>query len=607
VFDSQGSGREQRTLPQPKTRQADQPQNHSSKIKPFHPALPGLAASRPRSFSQKRSFPRKGDEPEGNMTKALIKHWPLVASVAIFCFTLGVISTLLILRENGHLVYTLDDPYIQMAMAKNFAQHGVWGITRFGFTSSSSSPVWTFLLALSYKLFGVSEMSPFYLNWLCGALVLGIAYSILRWYKFSPKLTFWALLILLFFTPLPMLVFTGSEHLLHAALTVLMTFLAARLLSDESPSTARRDLTFLLALCPLLTMVRYEGMFLILVICAFFLLRRRWLTGAAVGVAGFSSILLYGALARAEGWSWLPSSILLKGNFPRFIDWKTALDSVFGPAYKNFERGPHLVVLMLASLFLALYAFDKRKTAWESRQVMMGIFVLIALAQFQFCLVGLFFRYEGYLMALGIVVVVVLGADQLPQKLFGTPGHRALVPKHVGGLAIAALLIYPCMVRACAAIIWLPNASKNIYEQQYQMGLFIKKYYQGSTIALNDIGAVNFLADVHCLDLWGLGSYEVTQLMRRHDYHTQDILRLSKEEGVKVAMVYDPWYTPVGGLPREWVWAGQWALPDNVVTGGDAVSIYAVDESETLPLMQNLRDFSRLLPQHVKQSGRYLY
>jgi hypothetical protein len=52
---------------------------------------------------------------------------------------------------------------------------------------------------------------------------------------------------------------------------------------------------------------------------------------------------------------------------------------------------------------------------------------------------------------------------------------------------------------------------------------------------------------------------------------------------------------------------GQWRLPDNVVAGGDTVSIYAVDESETVPLMQKLQDFSPFLPKAVRQSGRYLY
>jgi len=542
------------------------------------------------------------------MNRILIKHWPLFASVVTLCVTMGVLSTLLILRENGHLVFALDDPYIQMAMAKNFALHGVWGITRFGFTSASSSPLWTFLIAVTYLLLGVSETSPFYLSLLGAALMLWAAYSVLRWYKLSPKLIFCVLLVLIFFTPLPTLICIGSEHPLHAALTIFLTFLAARLLSDEAPNLARGDLILLLALAPALTLVRYEGMFLILVIGALFFLRGRWRTGLAVGAAGFSSVLLYGAIGLAKGWSWLPSSILLKGSFPRFADLGTALDSIFGPAYDNIKAGPHLFALVAASLFLALYAFDKRTGLWDSRQVMTAIFVPITLAHTQFCMVALFFRHESYLVALGIVVITAQLAGQLPEKLFGTSGDRSPLPKHASALLLAAFLIYPCLVRAAAALIFLPQASKNIYEQQYQMATFIQRYYQGSTIALNDIGAVNFLADVHCLDLWGLGNYQVTQLRRRHEYHTPDILRLSRDNGVKVAMVYDSWYAhEIGGLPREWVWVGAWTLPDNVVTGGETVSIYAVDESETIPLMQNLQEFSALLPKGVKQSGRYLY
>jgi len=541
------------------------------------------------------------------MSKTLIKHWPLFTSIVILCVTMGVVSTIIILREDGHLVYALDDPYIQMAMAKNFALHGVWGITRFGFTSASSSPLWTFLIAVTYLLLGVSETSPFYLSLLCSALMLVIAYGVLRWYKASARLTFCTLLALIFFTPLPSLIGIGSEHPLHAALTILLAFVAARLLSDESPSTARRDLILLVAISPILTLVRYEGMFLILVIVVLFLLRGRWRAGGAVGAAGFSSILSYGAIGLAKGWSWLPSSILLKGNFPRFTNLGTALDSVFGPAYANIKVAPHLLAIVAASLFLALFAADKHRALWDSRQVMTAIFVLIAFAHIQFCMVALFFRHESYLVALGIVVIVAQLADLLPQKLFGTPADRSLVPKHVGGVLLAVFLIYPCLVRGGAALAFLPQASKNIYEQQYQMARFVQRYYQDSTIALNDIGAVNFLADVHCLDLWGLGNYEVTQLMHHHAYHTPDILRLSREAGVKVALVYDTWYTPLGGLPRDWIWVGQWALPDNVVAGGDTVSIYAVDESETVPLMQKLQDFSALLPKEVKQSGRYLY
>jgi hypothetical protein len=413
---------------------------------------------------------------------------------------------------------------------------------------------------------------------------------------------------LVFFTPLPALAHIGSEHPLHAALTILLTFLAARLLCQENPSLARRDLLLLLAVSPVLTMVRYEGMFLILVVTALFCLRGRWATGVAVGVAGFSSVLLYGAMGLAKGWSWVPSSILLKGNFPHFTDWSAAFTFLFGSAYANIRSAPHLLTLVAASLFLALYASDKRKAVWDIRQVMTGIFVVIAFAHIQFCGIGWLFRYESYLVALGIVVIFAQLADQLPEKLLGTPGDRTLVPRRLAGVLLAVFVIYPCVLRAGVALIFLPQGSKNIYEQQYQMALFIKRYYQGSTIALNDIGAVNFLADVHCLDLAGLGNYEVTQLMLHHEFRTRDILRLSREAGVKIAMVYDSWYGgEIGGLPRDWVWVGQWTIPDNVVAGAATVSIYAVDESETAPLMQKLQEFSPLLPRDVKQSGRYLY
>jgi hypothetical protein len=506
------------------------------------------------------------------------------------------------------MIYALDDPYIQMATAKNFVLHGVWGVTRFGFSSATSSPFWTFLIALAYLLFGVGEIAPFYLSLMASALMLAAAYQVLRWYKLSNRFIFCVLLVLVFFTPLPTLIGIGSEHPLHAALTILLTFLTARLLSAESPSTSRRDLVLVLALASLVTLVRYEGMFLILAIAALFVLRGRWMDGLLVGLAGFSSILIYGAIGIEKGWSWLPSSILRKGNFPSFASWGAALDSLFGPAYANMKAAPHLVVLVATALFLCLYVFDKRPTFWDSRQLMTAIFVLITLAHLQFCSVALFFRYESYLVALGTVVIAVQLAERLPRKIFGPLSGEAVAPKHAIGLLLAAFLIYPCLVRSVAALVFLPQASVNIFEQQYQMGLFISRYYQGSSIALNDIGAVNFLADVHCLDLWGLANYEVTQLARRHQYHTGDIFRLSHAAGVKIAIVYDSWYAgEIGGLPRNWVWVGQWTVPDNVVAGGDTISFYAVDEAETASLIEKLKDFSPFLPRGVRQNGRYLY
>jgi hypothetical protein len=173
--------------------------------------------------------------------------------------------------------------------------------------------------------------------------------------------------------------------------------------------------------------------------------------------------------------------------------------------------------------------------------------------------------------------------------------------------ALALLLFFPLAVKGTRLLWFLPQCTTNIFEQQYQMGSFVRQYYQGSTVALNDVGAVNFLADIQCLDLWGLANRDVTRLKRERNYHTRDIAGLCKEAGARIAMVYDYWYGgAVGGLPAEWVRVGQWTIRNNVIVGGDTVSFYALDPSEVSHLTQCLQEFGQRLPRDVIQGGSYL-
>jgi len=92
--------------------------------------------------------------------KTLSQHWPLYAAVSIFLLTVAAVLGVSISQNQGHLVYALDDPYIGMATARNFAQYGVWGATRYGFTSCSSPPLWTLLLSLTSYLAGEHPVVP---------------------------------------------------------------------------------------------------------------------------------------------------------------------------------------------------------------------------------------------------------------------------------------------------------------------------------------------------------------------------------------------------------------------------------------------------------------
>src|SRR5467141_1610984 len=102
----------------------------------------------------------------------LRNKWPVVIAIAVLGATIFVLLRLSLARNQGHLIYALDDEYIGMAIAKNFSRFGVWGVTRYGFTSATSSILWPLLLAAVYAVFGVSEVAPFVLNIICATMVV---------------------------------------------------------------------------------------------------------------------------------------------------------------------------------------------------------------------------------------------------------------------------------------------------------------------------------------------------------------------------------------------------------------------------------------------------
>jgi hypothetical protein len=575
------------------------------------------------------------------LKKNLLQHWPLYASVLVLSLLLWLILAVSLSRNQGHLVYALDDAYIHMAMARNVSHYGVWGVTRYGFTSSSSSLLWTLLLSLTYYFLGVSQIAPLLVNLLLAVLVLLVADAILGWYKVRRALTFVALLAIIFLTPLPALILAGTEQILQTLLAMLVTFVAAQVISGERRGSTSRNTILLFVLAPLVTAVRFEGMFLILAIGSVFLLRRRWLYALAFAICGFLPVLLYGIISVSHGWFWLPSSVLLKGVMPDLTSLSSLFFSLAVSAFANLYKALHTFVLLIAVLLVYALASGKGRGAWESRQLMGAILLLTAVPHVEFIQVGPLFRYDAYLFILGVVFITA----QLPTIVPGLPTQvsldtglvpgdfaasgadlkvgatsaagnkdgdtpalrRELAPKYLAAGALALLLLFPLIVKGSRLLWLLPQCTTDIYEQQYQMGLFVDKYYQGSTVALNDVGAVNFLADIHCLDLWGLANRDVTRLKREYNYHTQVIARLSRQAGARIAIVYDFWYGGrVGGLPPEWIRVGQWTVPNNVILGGDTVSFYALDPSEVSRLMGCLRDFSPRLPPDVIQSGSYV-
>ena len=73
---------------------------------------------------------------------------PAVIGIALLFLFLSIGFNLYFsFNRFNELVYPLDDAYIHMAISKNLQQHGVWGVTRHQFSSTSSSILFTLLFS----------------------------------------------------------------------------------------------------------------------------------------------------------------------------------------------------------------------------------------------------------------------------------------------------------------------------------------------------------------------------------------------------------------------------------------------------------------------------
>src|SRR5690606_27666235 len=129
----------------------------------------------------------------------------------------------------------------------------------------------------------------------------------------------------------------------------------------------------------------------------------------------------------------------------------------------------------------------------------------------------------------------------------------------------------------------------NLYQQQYQMGLFLQKYYPSETIVANDIGAINYLADVYCLDLMGLGSLEPLQARALGRWNEHFIQNWANTRRADIAIMYDSWWNDL--IPRQWILIGQWLTDQKVTVADTTVSFYAITPDQADKPWQCLNEY----------------
>ena len=528
-------------------------------------------------------------------------RWPEVLAVALFLGVVGALYSAILRATNGHFIYVLDDPYISAAMAKNLVHHGILGVTQYGFSSSSSSIVWPFLISAVDVIFGVHSSNSLFLNIALGIVLIVFCGRILL--RIEPKTptvyTVLWLTTLIFLTPLTGLTFVGLEHILHTIATVGFAYFSATTLSEgdrQAQSPISRPLVFFSVL---VTLARYEGIFLIAIVVVLFACKRYWSKAIILTLGGLLPIISFGLWSVVLGWLFVPNPVLLKGG-----ELKQVLKAAVLFQYTNklyFQSDVRLFVIIAGILLLA--GLMRGRGIWDSKQLLLLMFVTTTLLHMQFAAVGWFFRYEAYLVAFGITAIAA-GLYEYVERIYLARDKAALAlcAVIVGAFVLHISVLRP---RSSGVLSQIPIAARNIYEQQYQMARFLRKYYSGSTVAANDIGAIDYFADIHCLDLYGLGSVAVTRSKRDHTFTTKWMETFVAGKQGRIAIIYDQWYQQYGGVPRDWDKVGSWSIRNNVVAGSNTVSFYAINVSDRTELMMNLKAFSSELPADVIQSGSY--
>ena len=493
--------------------------------------------------------------------------------------TVAALEWLAMKKTGGHFCYPLDDPFIHMALAKNIVLHGNWGINAQGFTSTSSSPLFTLLLSFLFRIFSIHLFMPFVLSCL-GTLIALVAMQkeLSRYSALSVFNQGLLMLITLLIGTIPAMTLLGMEHTLQVAFVLLFVHAAGTVLSGGT----RKDLLLAACWAALMTFTRYETAFLVCGAFGLLSIQRKFKEALLLALAGALPIVLFGLYSVGKGGYFIPNSVMIKGN--------QNLTYLLNGGVTIIEKTGAFAGLFVVALLLAwqkIQAGVKDRDFWILCLFLSGCFMHAVTVTLSW-----FYRYEAYLMVLGTLQVGKILLYRLQQ------GGRSGIRRNLAPIFVAIVLLYSLPVRGLNSLRNSIRAIYNIYEQQYQMGQFLKTSYYNQTVAANDIGAISYYANLHTVDLWGLGNNEVMKARMHKTWNNEFLQQLTQQTNTRIAVIYDSWFDK--DLAKPWFKVATWQLPYAYSVGDAKVSFYGMTDAEAATLKSNLRAFESQLPGDVK-------
>src|SRR6218665_438938 len=388
--------------------------------------------------------------------------------------------------SGSQFVYPIDDAYIHMAIAKKFGESGFWSINFNSFDSASSSILYTLLLSSLIKLFGDNIYYPMILNIVAGYFT---TYWIYRYFKdfYSEKELRLGLFLFLPVSLLYVMVILGMEQTIHMLLSVMAIYFIKKNFASDFK---RSDFVKLLLTILFLALVRFESMFFISCLGVILLINKKIKETILVLVVGFLPIVIFGLISIREGGFFFPNSVIIKGSYPE--------GNILKSVWTIFKKGILLNVsfyklFLFPFICIGIYLYGQFKSqklkGLFQKDYLLFIIVGTILLQSVFAIIR--YRYENYLMIMLVMLMVPIVAGYF-RKI-------KTEKKSFESLMFIVFFVGFCLVGAYRFVYSHPVikvSSKNVEEQQVEMGKLLNRFYKGQKVVANDIGAIAYFGNV---------------------------------------------------------------------------------------------------------------
>lgn len=533
---------------------------------------------RPEDPIVTRDYDLKSNLPPNNN-----KNHPIILALTLIFSTFYVAG--IITKVGIYPIYPLDDTYIAMAIARTFADSGVWGISSFDPGAASSSPIYVFILVFLYLLIGPSpwfEWSPLIVN----AVAMIGCFVAWNWIlsevsaltkALSAVMRFIMLAVLAAATPLWVVTVIGMEHTIQCLIDVVLIFYGSRAVSATNRAPwAEAALLFMATFVAV--GLRYEGALIATPLSIVALLNKKLLHAAAFGLGTIGPIYLFGLIWHGnDGWL-LPTSILMKlvlhnkGHVVQYLPAAITLGGVMAvnAGLMGWRLQARLRTNCPSSIFKALiqdwvFVFTGTTIAAAGVQLLLGA-------------VGWLYRYEAAILSVNCVSIVILVA------LDHQPRTQALI---LAGLALVVAW------RSIDAVLMVVEAPSDRRWEHVAPAEFVGRFYPSSAVVASDVGAMAWYApSSRVLDLAGLANNDIARMrMASGGLEWPAVDRWARQAGAPLAVIQVCWPPVADVLPDTWRLVALWFGPQNIVFGDNMVGFFATSEADVATLKQNMQWF----------------